>query len=774
VSGINRFDLFARTRESLGQHLSEALSEGLLALADALGQSATRTASPETVEALVNAERMLRTDLRARVRGAVSTLNDLTFRLLELNQSSGRGDDSAWLSLLPERELEMQILADELANAIQEQVGCAYAAWLKRIEQLTLHPASETRVPFGAATVAAAALAALEPVAADRSLRPAVRMAVLEELAPRLARALSQTDAWLAAQGVLPDEPTARVGAGQSTDVAPSDIESVQVNGIVAPAANEGDFPSRAAEQISAALTVSNHLGFQPLATNLAGQPNVQRAACLPRPFQLVHDAIAFADSHGVEPYSREARRRYFLAPRSEMIRMGATPEQVAVLDLVAGLFDQVSDSPDMPPSARALMWRLQEPVAILATLDSSYLADERRSLRALIEAIASISGTHHREIEQQGEIFQRLETSVRALEVMAHSLQLRAVALGTQIRREYGRAAEGVSTLLSKLTRERQVAVDSHDHGNRRNASSRPSREVEEAVTRRLERDLRERLSRSEVPESIQEFLLAVWLRHLRTAVLRDGENSVKFKQAMQVVDDLLWTLDSSGPGLSRRQLANRIPPLIRTLRQGVNAVGARQEEYQPFLDTLFLMHLRKMQKVPASGPDTQPVPDATHSSERDQDDPPTVFLDESVQVGLHADRELPSDLPAAPTLRAEALETPGSTLQSDAKGLADPVLVADDERLPAVLASVDLNDFPSAPRRLQMRPEEIATTLRVGDWLEMDGRSGETQQVKVAWLNSGRTVVLLLRRADRRVVSLQMRELQRRFTNRLAWLVV
>jgi hypothetical protein len=129
---------------------------------------------------------------------------------------------------------------------------------------------------------------------------------------------------------------------------------------------------------------------------------------------------------------------------------------------------------------------------------------------------------------------------------------------------------------------------------------------------------------------------------------------------------------------------------------------------------------------------------------------------------------------LPAAPTFRADALDTSGSTAQSDSKGLADPVLVADDERLPAVLASVDLNDFPAAPRRLQMRPEEIASTLRVGDWLEMEGRGSETQQVKVAWLNSGRTVVLLLRRADRRVVSLQMHELQRRFTNRLAWLVV
>jgi hypothetical protein len=361
----------------------------------------------------------------------------------------------------------------------------------------------------------------------------------------------------------------------------------------------------------------------------------------------------------------------------------------------------------------------------------------------------------------------------------------LRATAIDSLIDREYSRATEGVKTLVSRLTRERQAVVDSHEHGNRRNLSNRPSREVEEAVTRRLEHALRDRLSRSEVPESIQEFLLAVWLRHLRTAVLRDGENSAEFKQAMQVVDDLLWTLDASGPSLSRRQLANRIPPLIRTIKQGVNAVGARQEEYQPFLDTLFLMHLRKMQKVSGNGPETRPVPDdragpdghqsaAAERQSMDRDDPPTVFLDQSAQI--HHDPEHSpanrsserSDGHAPATEFGDADAQPGLIRQ------ADPVLMVEEERLPAVLAGVDLNDFPSAPRRLQVRPEEIAATLRVGDWLEMDGRGGDTQQVKVAWLNSGRTVVLLLRRADRRVVSLQMRELQRRFSNRQAWLVV
>ena len=785
VSGSNRFDLFARTRESLGQHLSEVLTEGLPALADALAQSAIRSDSPVARDALMNAARVLRTDVRGRVKSAISTLNDLTFRLLELNQSKGRVDDSAWLSLLPERELELQILADELANAIQEQIGDVYPGWLKRIEQLTLQAASETRVPFGAATIAAASLSALEPVTAERSLRTSVRIAVLEELAPRLAGAIRQTDIWLEAQGVLPSEAATRSFTDEASAAASIEPEFARPMGAVARVPRDGVPERQTAQPISAALRASNTLGFQPLSMIAPGEPDIQRAASLPRPFQLAEDAIDFAARHGVEPYSREARRLYFLEPRAQMLRMGASPEQLAVLDLVAGLFDQVCDDSKIPPAARGLIWRLQQPVAVLSMLDAGFLGDSRRSLRDLIEAIASISTTYGEELEQQGEVFQRLETSVRALEVMAHTLQARALAIGIHIGREYGRAAEGVKTLLSKLTRERQAVLASPNHGNRRNMSRRPSPEMEEAVTQRLERALRERLSRAEVPDSIQEFLLAVWLRHLRTAVLRDGENSAEFKQAMQVVDDLLWTLDASGPGLSRKQLANRIPPLIRTLRQGVQAVGARQEEYQPFLDTLFLMHLRKMQKVPQPSPESQTSKASEGSTdlqqvstgsvaELSQDDPPTIWLDDSLQAGqrngVQQDRGIDSGL----VHRGDPMVVESVLAVGRSSSPEDTVMVADDERLPSVLASVDLNDFPPAPRRLQLRPDELAVTLRLGDWLEMDGRGGEMQQVKVAWLNGGRTVVLLLRRQDRRVVSLQMGELQRRFANRQAWMIV
>src|SRR5690606_40119074 len=102
----------------------------------------------------------------------------------------------------------------------------------------------------------------------------------------------------------------------------------------------------------------------------------------------------------------------------------------------------------------------------------------------------------------------------------------------------------------------------------NRRDYARRPGRERAREATERIQRLLDERLARHTVPESVQEFLCKVWLRHLRTAVLRDGEDSGEFRVALQVVDDLLWSLDDNAEGrVSRRELVQRIPPLIQVL---------------------------------------------------------------------------------------------------------------------------------------------------------------------------------------------------------------
>jgi hypothetical protein len=100
--------------------------------------------------------------------------------------------------------------------------------------------------------------------------------------------------------------------------------------------------------------------------------------------------------------------------------------------------------------------------------------------------------------------------------------------------------------------------------------------------------------------------------------------------------------------------------------------------------------------------------------------------------------------------------------------------VVAAPEEQLSTLLASIDLSDMPATPRRLRIEAHEAASSLRVGDWLEMEGRGGELQQVKVAWINPTRTVLLMVRREDRKVVSLRATELLQRFEQRKAVLIV
>jgi hypothetical protein len=250
-----------------------------------------------------------------------------------------------------------------------------------------------------------------------------------------------------------------------------------------------------------------------------------------------------------------------------------------------------------MPEPAKPLVWRLQQPALTLALLDPGYLGEEPRSLRRLVEDVGAISLAFADDFTRGSELYQRLETAVRAVEIVADSLQKRSLAIARRAEREYARAACQVAQLIERLAGERQALEAAPDPRNRRDYSRRPGADLEQPITERIRQQISERLGRVEVPESVREFLFKVWLRHLRTAALRNGEDSAEFRLAMEIVDNLLWSLDTREDG-TRRELAERIPPLIRVMSQGVREIGARDDEYRSFFDELFLIHLRRMRR--------------------------------------------------------------------------------------------------------------------------------------------------------------------------------
>ena len=469
-------------------------------------------------------------------------------------------------------------------------------------------------------------------------------------------------------------------------------------------------------------------------------------------------------------------------------------------------MFDYVIDDHRLPESVKPMIWRLQQPALALALLDPAYLGDEPRSLRRMIENIGSIANAFADDMGRGSELHRRLETVVRAVEIVAGALQARSAVMARQVEHEYARAARNVGQLIDRLVRERADLESARGNQNRRDYRRRPTAEREQQVTVRLSVMLGERLERFRVPESVREFLLTVWLRQLRTTALRDGEESGEFKVAMQVVDDLLWSLNPDAQRGGRRELALRIPPLIRMLTQGVRDVGVKDDELKPFFDELFLVHLRKMQgedetpaprrkslnrssrsaaggpgsvvappgQPPARAPRTRiAAPPIPTSLRRRPESDSTAIRGDTVPDSVPD--SVPDTLPRVSGVTAPAppsASRPSAAPPVPARPASSASAPANQELLD-VLSSIDLGDLPNAPRALRLADADPLAHLARGAWLQLDAQEGGTVYAKVAWINSRRTAVLMVRHPDRRALSMGTTELAQRFAQGRAFLI-
>ncbi|NLD68160.1 MAG: DUF1631 domain-containing protein [Limnobacter sp.] len=790
--------LFARARVALGAAATRAVREALSAIAGDLERAAADVAVQDDRRVLGQAASQLRREAIGRAGRVSDALSQRALRSLELGRSGPEVERPP--ELLDEDDHEAQIAEAALARAIRERVGSRYESYAARVRRLVAGRWQDDDFnPLGARTLAGAAVAAMAGIADVARIRASLRAAVLRHLAAPLAGALASVDAMLEAAGA---------SAAPVEEAFP--VEQPAVPPAVLPAeppvasAFLADVPAETdatAGRVRAALDVdAATLASSPLA-GVRERPSGEELIALRPVAELERDAVALAHAAGAAPYSREARRAFFTRARAGLADKNASAAQLAVLDVVAAMFDYVIDERRMPEAAKPLVWRLQQPAIALALLDPAYLGDEPRSLRRLIEHVGAIAVAFAEDLAHGSELHRRIEAVVHAVEAVSSALQLRSTVIARQVEREYARAAEHVEQLIRNVALERHSLEAAPNRRNRRDYSRRPSAERERVVSERIRKLIEQRLGQAEVPDSVRQFLLDVWLRHLRTAALRNGEDSTEFRVAMEVVDDLVWSLDGVGNG-DRRELAERIPPLIRLMMQGVREIGAQDDEYRAFFDELFLIHLRRMQRrkraerrrerergtdvrSEAGTGDADIADDAgegTGPSRATRDDPGLATqplehaaADAAASATIAEPKSGRPSAPAgsAPDAKGRSDSTAADPTAADRAPAARPPAADTERRVLEVLESLDLRDLADPPRRLRLAPEVAWARLGRGAWVELVGPDDRSSVLKVAWINQRRSVALLVRRSDRRAVSMAMKDLKSRFERGRAWLL-
>ncbi len=529
------------------------------------------------------------------------------------------------VGLLSIQEQELRIAAQKIDSKVKEILAgsttaphLGYSAFADRCAVVFETPKDEVN-PIGSLMLARACTSVFRGLSDDPQVLAAFKPLLVERLAPAVTDVVLQCHRELIEKGVLQnwqprviDRETANSTIDKMIDRPPAlpnppNPLNPPLASNPAPSAKAAEMAPQASpkplnseyDRLVEAQKLAANSGEKLGQASLGNMPhppdNISWLPTLQPVVEIERDAVAFAHSVNVLPYSRDSRHSYFGNARARLAASGMARGQLAAVDVVAALFDYVVDDKRMPESAKPLFWRLQQPSLALTLLDSAYLADEPRSLRRLIENFGAIVTAFPDDVSRGTELFRRLDTVVRAVEIVASSLQTRSAVMSRQVDLEFGKAANSITQLIDRIVRERQALEQTPDRRNRRDFGRRPTRAQEKSVTEKLQKLIADRFGTNQIPDSAREFISQVWMRHLRTSVLRDGEDSQQYKVSLQVVDDLLWSLDTAKR--SKTRLANRIPPLIRLLTQGMREIGAKDEEYKPFFDELFLIHLRKMQ---------------------------------------------------------------------------------------------------------------------------------------------------------------------------------
>ena len=265
-------------------------------------------------------------------------------------------------------------------------------------------------------------------------------------------------------------------------------------------------------------------------------------------------------------------------AHRDELRQAAAGKLDHMVIDVVAGLFDQILSDSRVPPHLARQIARLQLPVLRVALRDTTFFSSRRHPVRRFVNRIASLACAFEDFDEGPGlEFITRVRTLVEEI-VDGDFDQLDLYELSLQ-------ALETFIAGLAKTEAEQTGAL-----------STIEGKESELRIQQRYMQQLQAALSPLALPAYLGDFLSQVWSQALVLAVNRDGSQSERVTRYKRVGRDLAMSIQPKSSRSLRKKFLLELPHLMKDLNEGMNFVGWSPAAQKEFFAKLLPAHAESL----------------------------------------------------------------------------------------------------------------------------------------------------------------------------------
>ncbi|MGN6313614.1 MAG: DUF1631 domain-containing protein [Rhodanobacteraceae bacterium] len=288
-------------------------------------------------------------------------------------------------------------------------------------------------------------------------------------------------------------------------------------------------------------------------------------------------------------------------------------------IDLVGMLFEYILQDQTVPAPLRLLLARLQIPYVKVAILDRRMFAHASHPARRLLDLLADTAKGWSEDSDRDGRLYDKFRGVVETVlgefddDIGAFERQLEDFEGFVESNRKRAELAEQRVTEAAR------------------------GRERLQEARRRAAREIVARTEGHPLPALLQNVLARPWANYLVLVLLRHGETSQDFQDALAFIEDFARTAETPADEAAREQLREMLPSLEKSLRHGLVTVAFQEPDLRQLLGELREFWARQLGESPecaASEAGEALVPIATQV-EAILEEPSEAPLEVAVSIG-------------------------------------------------------------------------------------------------------------------------------------------
>ncbi|RLJ18860.1 DUF1631 domain-containing protein [bacterium endosymbiont of Escarpia laminata] len=509
------------------------------------------------------------------------------------------------MSLLGEDELEDSLAITNMISKSENRYSRELYALGQRFAQLTgdTNEVSEQHNPLAPGVICNAFQEAMRNVEVDLPVKLVIYKLFDKQVMHYIGGLYDELNLVLGKAGVIP-KLTPQVRRNPVSPAVSRARREAQTDGRVGEVAAEGsDLQTEIFETLQQLLNLRRGVapaggpavpGRMPLGTG-----GVPVSVPLVETIELLSALSSLQQSNTVMVSlndGEEGNLRTRLASDLRMLEEGGTYRALGeadndTIDVISMLFEFILDDHSLPDAMKALLSRLQIPMLKVAIIDKTFFSKKVHPARRLLNNLAQAAiGWSDGGDRSSDSLFGVMENIVKRVLTDFDDDPAIFKALNDDFNEWWEREQRGADVAEQRT--------------NQVTRGKEQLRAAKAAVTDELNKRLQ---FQKQLPEAVISLLRDGWKDVLLLNYLRQGPESEEWKESLEIVDKLLWSVAPKKEYAERQELLRNIPELLRNLRERLNAISFDQHKMARLFKELQNCHIACLRgKSLSAGVDT------------------------------------------------------------------------------------------------------------------------------------------------------------------------